>query len=71
MITVLGNYGCGKCKIIKQELDKKDIEYRYVNLSDLDIEEKQKFVSKAKEEGRRKLPIIFKNDEIINDEELI
>lgn len=70
MIRVIGNYGCSRCEIIKQILSNKGVEFKYELLSDLPKETQRIILNKAKAKGQLNMPLIFKDDEIIDIKEI-
>lgn len=70
MIRVIGNYGCSRCEIIKQILSNKGVEFKYELLSDLPKEMQRIILNKAKAKGQLNMPLIFKDDEIIDIKEI-
>lgn len=70
MIRVIGNYGCSRCEIIKQILSNKGIEFEYELLSDLPKETQRIILNKAKAKEQLNMPLIFKDDEIIDIKEI-
>lgn len=70
MIRVIGNRGCSRCEMTKQILNNKGIEYEYMLLSDLPAEEQNVIMTKAQEEKKIALPIIIKDDKLVDVKEI-
>lgn len=69
MILVLGNKGCSRCEMVKKVLEKNNIKFEYKLLDDCD--NKQDYINIAVEKGMLNLPLVFKNGEIIDFEEVL
>lgn len=65
IITVIGNHNCTRCEVVKNILDNRKVEYEYKILSDLNKEEKEKILSKARSKGIMQMPVIIKDDEVV------
>jgi len=70
LIRVIGNHGCSRCEITKQILTNKGIEFEYELLSDLPEETQKLYMKSAKLKGQLNMPLIFKNDELIDIKEI-
>lgn len=55
----------------KSILDKKEIEYTYRLNSEISKEEFNKYVEKAKSKGLMNFPLIIKDDEVIELEDVV
>ena len=64
MIRVYGNKGCVNCEMVKKVLDSKDIDYEYLILDDQD--DKDSIINKAEKNGVKSMPVVMRNDNIIN-----
>ena len=70
MIKVIGNNGCSRCEITKQILTNKGIEFEYELLSDLPEETQKLYIKSARVKGQLNMPLIFKDNEIIDIKEI-
>ena len=70
MIRVVGNYGCSRCEITKQILKNKGVDYEYQYLNDLSEKEQEEVMNMAKEKGQMALPIILRDNQIIEVKEI-
>ena len=64
MIRVYGNKGCVNCEMVKGFLDSKDIDYEYLILDNQD--DKGSIINKAEKNGIKSMPIVMRNNNIIN-----
>lgn len=62
MITIYGTKTCGRCRVLKTNLEKKNVEFTYTLLSDLSLEEQQQIMTDATQNGKKQLPIIIKDN---------
>ena len=70
MILLIGTKNCSRCKITKDILDKKGLEYTYKLITELTNEEQSECMQKAKEKNILSFPLIIKNDNIITLQEV-
>ena len=70
MIRVVGQLGCSNCEITKQVLKKKGVKFTYEILSALPEDEQDKLLTMAEEKKQTKMPLIFKDDALVNISEL-
>jgi len=70
LIKVIGNNGCSRCEITKQILTNKGIEFEYELLSDLPEETQKLYIKSARVKGQLNMPLIFKDNEIIDIKEI-
>jgi len=71
LIKVIGNSNCSRCEITKQILINKGIDFEYGLLSDLPEEKQKELLKKARLKAQLNMPLIFKDDEIIDIKEII
>ncbi|MCE5220018.1 MAG: hypothetical protein LLF98_01820 [Clostridium sp.] len=71
MILIIGTQNCSRCNMTKTILDKKNIEYTYKLSNDISKEELNEYMKKARIKGLLNFPLIIKNDEIIEVQEII
>ena len=64
LIRVYGNKGCVNCEMVKNVLDSKDIDYEYLILDNQD--DKDSIINKAEKNGIKSMPIVMRNNNIIN-----
>lgn len=70
-IKVIGRTGCSRCEMVKNLFKNKGISYTYQLLDDLNNEDKDKFIEQAQSKGLMNLPLIIKNDEVVDLDEMI
>jgi glutaredoxin len=70
MIKVVGNHGCSRCEITKQILKGKGVEFDYIYLSDLPESEQQELMNMAQETGKITLPLILKDNKLVDVKEI-
>lgn len=69
MVKIVGNDGCSRCEIVKGILKQKNIDFEYALFSEIkEVDELQK---KAVEKGVMSFPIILKDGEIVDFQEVI
>lgn len=61
MIKLIGNKNCSRCSIIKAILNKKNIDYEY-----LDESVAKKYVDMAIEKGIREFPLIIIDENFVD-----
>jgi len=66
MIKVIGQLGCSNCEITKQILKKKCIKFEYELLSSLSGEEQDILLSLAELRGFTKMPLLLKDDQLVD-----
>jgi len=71
LIRVIGNNNCSRCDITKQILTNKGIKFEYEVLSDLPEEKQKELLKKARLKAQLNMPLIFKDDEIIDIKEIM
>jgi glutaredoxin len=71
MIKIIGQNGCSRCAMTKILLTNKGINFTYALLEELPKEEKGKYVKEAQEKGLMNLPLIVKNDVIVDLKEVM
>lgn len=70
MIKVMGEKGCSRCEITKQILKNKGLTFEYVLLSEQSEDEQIKILSLAQEKGMMHMPLILKDDKLIEIKEI-
>jgi glutaredoxin len=70
MVTVIGTENCSRCKMVKDILTNKGIEFNYILFSSLSEDDKQKYLLMAAENKYASFPIILKDDKILNLQEV-
>lgn len=70
MIRVIGEKGCSRCEITKQILKNKKIDFSYELLSDLTDEEQDELMNKAELKGLMQMPLIVKDNELVEVKEI-
>jgi len=71
MIRIIGNEGCSRCEITKQILTNKEVQFTYELLENLPDEDKKSILKKARVKGILNMPLILKDEEIIDIKEII
>jgi len=71
MYLIIGRKGCSRCTVIKNMLTSKNIDFEYKLLESLSSEESNEIVKKATKANQINMPLIFKNNEIIDIKEVI
>jgi glutaredoxin len=71
MILLIGTKNCSKCEMTKGILDKKEIEYEYKIINDLNKEDQLIYMNMAKEKGIAFFPLVIKDNKIIDIQEVI
>lgn len=71
LIKLLGNKGCSRCAMIKNLLTNKGVDFDYKLLDDIPEVEKQKYLKMASEKGLMSMPIIIKNDDVVDFKEVM
>lgn len=64
MFLVIGKENCSRCNIVKQIFDRKHIKYTYCLLDDLP--NKKKFIELARKNNKLEMPLIIKDDELVD-----
>lgn len=59
MLYVVGKEGCSRCQEIKEELDKSNMDYGYIDYSKESRQRKRDIVTIVREENDGKLPLVF------------
>ena len=70
MVRVIGDKGCSRCEITKQILKNKGVIYEYILMSELPIEEQEKLNSMALESKMLQMPLILKDDKLVEVKEI-
>ena len=70
-VTVIGSRGCSKCKITKTLLEQKKIPFEYKMIEDLPEQDQNSYINKAQNAGTMNFPIIIKDDNIVNLEDVL
>lgn len=71
LFLVIGKQNCSRCEMIKNILNNKKITYTYVLYEDLSDNKKDIYMKKAREKGILSFPLIIKEDECVNINEVI
>lgn len=71
MYLLLGKENCSRCEMVKNILTNKNIEFEYKLLSDLSNDLKIKYLAKARDVGLIELPLIVKDNQIIDFKEVV
>jgi len=64
LIKLYTEPGCQNCKVIKDILDDKGVEFTALNLNT--CQDEDSIIRKAQEAGQYSLPIIIRNNTIVN-----
>jgi glutaredoxin len=71
MIKVLGTNNCSRCEMTKTILINKNIEFEYNIITDLPSDLQSEYMSKAREIGQMSFPLIIKDGEFIQLQEVM
>jgi glutaredoxin len=71
MYLLLGKENCSRCEMVKTILTNKNIEFEYKLLNDLTNDLKFKYLNNARENGLIELPLIIKDNQVIDFKEVI
>ena len=71
MIKVIGKEGCSRCLMVKNLLNNKKIEFEYFLLNELSQEEQNNYLKMAKEVGMTNLPLVIKDNKIVEIKEVL
>lgn len=66
MIIIYGRPGCGACENVKNLLNKKSIEYTYVDISQMDEHGRDVVINDAQAANKFALPLIVQNGEFLS-----
>lgn len=69
MIKVIGNTNCSRCAMTKKILEKNNIEFEYVLITDLDNQ--SELLEEATQKGLMSFPLIIKDGTMISLQEVI
>lgn len=69
-MTVIGQVGCGKCIMIKNQLTKQGVDFYYILFNDMPQDKKDELIAKATQAGQTTFPIIIKDDKIVTLQEV-
>ena len=70
-ITLIGTSNCSQCTVVKTVLREHNITFMYYDMTDLDDVAKNAYLTKARNAGRRSMPLILKDNEITTMEEIL
>lgn len=65
MLKVIGKNGCSACVVLKERLTQEGIEFEYVMFEDIDAKAKREYVTKSRNAGIQRFPMVFKDDEVV------
>lgn len=71
MIRIIGNNGCSRCEVVKQILINKNMEFKYDLLTDLPNDEQNQLMDQARLNGMLNMPLIIRNNKIIDIKEIV
>ena len=67
MIILVGNTGCSRCAMVKNILESKKIDFKYIIFDSLDNDTQDRVMKKATENGLMSFPMAFdENKKIFN-----
>ena len=70
-VLLLGNTNCTRCDMVKNILTDNKISFEYELLEDLPSEVKAKYIAMAREKKMMQMPIIIKDDEVVELKDII
>lgn len=65
MLKVVGKNGCGACVVLKEKLTNEGVEFEYVMFEDIDVKARREYVTKSRNAGIQRFPMVFKDDEVV------
>jgi glutaredoxin len=71
MYLVIGKTNCSACMMTKNILNNKKIEYEYKLLDDLEGDEKQRYLTLAREQGKMSMPFIIRDSKMFTLQEVM
>lgn len=71
MILLIGTNGCSKCRITKQLLTQKNIEFEYKLLDEFSTEESNRYLNMAEEAEQFSFPLILKDNRIVELKDVV
>jgi glutaredoxin len=71
MYLVIGKESCSRCETIKNILNNKGISYDYKLLELLPQEDKDRYMSMARQAKQLAMPIIIKEDKVVDFKEVV
>ena len=71
MIKVIGQKNCSRCDMVKNILNQHNVKYVYFLIEDLNEDEKIEYITMARETGNLQMPLIIKNEQLINLKEVM
>lgn len=71
MIKLLTSPQCSRCKMVKEQLQNNNIEFKEANLNELENKEKNKYILKAQKKNITSLPILVQEGEVVAMDEVI
>lgn len=70
-IVVIGKKSCGKCQDLKEELNEQEVDFEYKDLNSIPVDERREYVQKARDNDMTYLPLVFKDNQIIDKGRLV
>ena len=70
-MRVIGKQNCSRCDMVKNILNNKQIEYEYILMESLSLEEQVEYRKMAIKAKQMEMPLIIKEDKIITLQEVI
>ena len=71
MIKVIGKKSCSRCDMTKNILNNKNIPYEYLMLEDVSQEDKAMYLKMAREAKQMEMPLIIKDNIVVNLQEVM
>ena len=71
MYTIIGTHGCPRCDMIKGILEGKNISFEYKLITDLLVEEQNKYFALAAENKVKNFPLIVKDNKLYELQEVV
>ena len=65
MLKVVGKNGCGACVVLKEKLTNEGVEFEYVMFEDIDVKARREYVTKSRNAGIQRFPMVFNDDEVV------
>lgn len=71
MIKILSNNNCSRCSMIRTLFKNRGIDFEYILLENLSEKEKKNYITQARKKGLMNMPIVVKDDKVIDFKEVM
>lgn len=69
MVLVIGKENCGSCENAKSKLKESGVDFEYITIDKLNPHDKDKYMKMAREKKQMTMPLIVKENKLIDIEE--